>query len=150
MIVDKIEHLSLYEAVVPEFKQIAEFLKNNDVASFEEGSYEVCPGVKINISEYEPYATGDKWEVHRKYADLQIVLSGDEKMDCKSTTECEGGVYNEEDDFMFMDSVTDSITSIYALPGSFAYFAPHDAHRPGLKFKADKVKKAVVKIPYNK
>ena len=150
MIVDKIEHLKLYSAVIPEFDVIAEYLANNDVASFEEGSYEICPGVKINVSEYEPYAAGDKWEVHRKYADLQIVLCGDEKMDCKSTLECEGGEYNEEDDFMFMDSVTDSITSIYALPGSFAYFAPHDAHRPGLKYKADKVKKAVVKIPYNK
>ncbi len=150
MIVDKLEHLSLYESVVPEFKAVAEYLAKNDVASFEEGSYEVCTGIVINISEYEPYTEGDKWEVHRKYADLQIVLCGNEKMDCKSTLDCEGGVYNEEDDFMFMDSVTDNITSIYALPGSFAYFAPHDAHRPGLKWNSDKVKKAVVKIPCNK
>ncbi len=150
MIVDKIENLKLYAAVVPEFEAIAEFLKNNDLASFDEGSYEICPGVKVNISEYEPYAMGDKWEVHRKYADLQLVLAGNEKMDCKSTYDCCGGEYNEEDDFMFMDSTDDSITNIYAFPGSFAYFAPHDAHRPGLKWTASKVKKAVVKIPYNK
>ena len=150
MIVDKLEHLKLYSSVVPEFEDIAEYLANNDVASYEEGSYEICPGVKINISEYEPYAAGDKWEVHRKYADLQIVLCGDEKMDCKSTLDCEGGEYNEEDDYMFMDSKNDTLTNIYATTGMFAYFAPHDAHRPGLKWNAAKVKKAVVKIPYNK
>lgn len=150
MIIDKIEHLKLYTAVVPEFEAIADYLANNDITSYESGSYEIIPGVKLNISEYEPYAMGDKWEVHRKYADLQIVLCGNEKMDCKSTLECEGGEYNEEDDFMFMDSVTEDITSIYMTPGHFAYFAPHDAHRPGLKWSSATVKKAVVKIPYNK
>ncbi|MBQ7836936.1 MAG: YhcH/YjgK/YiaL family protein [Clostridia bacterium] len=150
MIVDKLCNLELYSSVVPEFTAVADFLRNNDIASFEEGSYEIVPGVKLNISEYEPYAIGDKWEVHRRYADLQMVLCGDEKMDCKSTLECVGGEYNEEDDYMFMDSDSEDITNIYMTPGHFAYFAPHDAHRPGLKWTGAKVKKAVVKIPYNK
>ena len=94
MIVDKLCNLELYSSVVPEFTAVADFLRNNDIASFEEGSYEIVPGVKLNISEYEPYAIGDKWEVHRRYADLQMVLCGDEKMDCKSTLECVGGEYN--------------------------------------------------------
>ena len=151
MIIDKIEHLRLYTSVVPEFEAIAEYLENNDLTAFDEGSYEICPGVKVNISEYEPYAEGDKWEVHHKYADLQIVLCGDEKMDCASTLDGIGiGEYSEEDDFLFIDKCEGSITSIYAKPGTFAYFAPHDGHRPGLKWNTDKVKKAVVKIPYNK
>ena len=151
MIVDKLVNLNLYTSVVPEFEAVAEFLKNNDLAAMEEGSYDVCPGVKCNVSEYEPYAAGDKWEVHRKYADLQIVVSGDEKMDCASTLDGVGvGPYSDEDDFLFIDSCGEGMTSIYALPGTFAYFAPHDAHRPGLRWKAEKVKKAVFKIPYNK
>jgi len=148
MIVDKIEHLHLYEAVVPEFKQIAEFLANNDVASFEEGSYQVCPGVKINISEYEPYAAGDKWEAHKRYADLQIVVAGDECMDGAALCDCAGpGEYFEEDDYMFYDKCEGSIATVKATAGTFAYFAPTDPHRPGIRYQADKVKKAVFKIP---
>lgn len=151
MIVDKIENLKLYTSVVPEFEAISKFLSENDLAAMELGSYEVCPGVMCNVQEYEPYAAGDKWEVHRKYADLQMVILGDEKMDCASTLDGVGiGEYSDEHDFLFIDSCGEGMTNIYALPGTFAYFAPHDAHRPGLKWKADKVKKAVIKIPYNK
>ena len=77
MIIDKIENLELYTAVVPEFAAIAKYLRETDLASLEEGSYEVCPGVKCNVSEYEPYAAGDKWEVHKKYADLHLILKSD-------------------------------------------------------------------------
>ena len=151
MIIDKIENLELYTAVVPEFAAIAKYLRETDLASLEEGSYEVCPGVKCNVSEYEPYAAGDKWEVHKKYADLHLVAVGGEKIDCACTLDGEGlGYYSEEDDFMFIDTCGDGITTTNLKPGTFVYCAPHDGHRPGLKWNTDKVKKAVFKIPYNK
>ena len=151
MIIDKIENLELYTAVVPEFAAIAKYLRETDLASLEEGSYEVCPGVKCNVSEYEPYAAGDKWEVHKKYADLHIVAAGGEKIDCACTLDGEGlGYYSEEDDFMFIDTCGEGITTTNLKPGTFVYCAPHDGHRPGLKWNTDKVKKAVFKIPYNK
>ena len=106
---------------------------------------------KCNVSEYEPYAAGDKWEVHKKYADLHIVAAGGEKIDCACTLDGEGlGYYSEEDDFMFIDTCGDGITTTNLKPGTFVYCAPHDGHRPGLKWNTDKVKKAVFKIPYNK
>ena len=58
-----------------------------------------------------------------------------------------GSGYNEEDDFELFDCCGGYYATIWATAGTFAYFAPCDAHRPGLHYKADSVKKAVFKIP---
>ncbi|MBQ8915148.1 MAG: YhcH/YjgK/YiaL family protein [Clostridia bacterium] len=149
MICDKLEMLKSYAQYNEKFSIVADFIENHDIASLAPGRYDLEGGVFLNVGEaYEPYAAGDKWEAHKRYADLQIVLEGDECMDSAALSDCTGaGEYFEEDDYMFYDKCEGSITKTYAYPGTFAYFAPTDPHRPGIRWQAAKVRKAVFKIP---
>ena len=148
MISDKITMLRSYVSFNEKFAIVADFLEKNDLEKLPEGRIDLEGGVFLNISEYEPYAMGDKWEAHKRYADLQIVVLGDECMDGAALCDCVGaGGYFEEDDYMFYDKCEGSITTVKAKAGTFAYFAPTDPHRPGIRCTSPRVKKAVFKIP---
>ena len=149
MICDKISMLRSYASYNEKLNIVADFLDKNDLCDLPSGRIELDGGVFLNMGEpYAPFAAGDKWEAHKRYADLQIVVEGDERMDAAALCDCTGaGEYHEQDDYMFYDKCDGSITTVCAYPGTFAYFAPSDPHRPGIKWHADTVKKAVFKIP---
>lgn len=148
MITDKIDLLRSYSAYNESFNVVADFLDKNPLDTLPMGRTDLEGGIFVNVSEYKPYAAGDKWEAHKKYADLQVVVCGDECMDGAALCDCVGaGEYFEDDDYMFYDKCTGSYATVKALAGTFAYFAPTDPHRPGIRYQSDKVKKAVFKIP---
>ncbi len=148
MITDKITNLGSYASYNEKFNTVVDFLEKNDLADLPCGRIDLEDGIFLNISEYTPYAAGDKWEAHKRYADLQVVVAGDECMDGAALADCIGaGEYHEEDDYMFYDKCVGSIATVKAVAGTFAYFAPTDPHRPGIKYTSDTVKKAVFKIP---
>jgi len=148
MITDKLSLLRSYASYNEKFNVVCDFLEKNDLESLPMGRTDLEDGIFVNVSEYEPYAAGDKWEAHKRYADLQVVVSGDECMDGAALCACIGaGEYHEEDDYMFYDKCIGSIATVKAVAGTFAYFAPTDPHRPGIRYTSDKVKKAVFKIP---
>ena len=66
MICDTIDNLRKYAGVDPRFNAIADFVERNDLAAIADGSYEVCDGVKVNISTYEPGSGGDFEAARRK------------------------------------------------------------------------------------
>ena len=81
MIIDKFENLPLYFSCLPGLDKAAEFLAGENIA---DGRHEI-DGEKIfaNVSSYEPKEfNGDmRFEAHKKYADLQAVLEGEERID---------------------------------------------------------------------
>lgn len=148
MIYDKNENLRKYAAVYPGLGVIADFLETHDLASLPLGRIDLSDGVFLNMQEYEPYPAPDKWEAHRKYADLHIMVEGDERMDGAPISDAVGGNgYSEEYDFELFDSCADTFATVYGTPGVFVWFGTEDAHRPGLRLNTPKVKKAVFKIP---
>lgn len=148
MICDKIENLKSYIPINAHFKTVCDFIESHDLAELPEGRIDLDGGVFVNISEYEPYPAPDKWEAHRRYADLQIVIKGDERMDGAASEMASGSAgYHEDDDYEIFDCCKGYYATVWATEGTFAYFAPCDAHRPGLHYKSDSVKKAVFKIP---
>jgi biofilm protein TabA len=89
-----------------------------------------------------------KWEAHKKYIDIQYVISGKEKMGKASIDKTTVLVpFDETKDIGFY-SASDSDAVYYeANPGVFLIFFPKNAHRPGIKIEGnDKDKKLVVKI----
>jgi len=91
-----------------------------------------------------------KWESHRKYIDLQYVISGAEKMEVMpiagaSVTE----PYNEAKDAAHY---TGNGKFYIATPAAFYLFFPADVHRPNILADGynGKVKKLVIKIRYLK
>jgi biofilm protein TabA len=89
-----------------------------------------------------------KAEVHKHYIDVQIVLSGEERIgfsyhiDAKSEQ-----LTTLDNDVMFFDAV-EKEQFIELRSGDFAVFYPNQVHRPLCNLTTpSKVKKAIIKIP---
>ena len=107
-------------------------------------------GIFVNISEYTTRLFEDsKWEAHKKYIDLQLVLDGVEKICVSDISKMESGEYNPDNDYLPCDGVAEVC---YVLDKSTGILLmPEDAHMPGIgvENKTSIVKKAVFKIPVN-
>ena len=89
----------------------------------------------------------EKFEGHRKYIDLQFVISGQEYMECTNIAECEAITeFDEENDYALY--VCNGLKlKMECKENNFAVFYPEDIHKPCVKLDASSsVKKIVVKI----
>jgi biofilm protein TabA len=89
-----------------------------------------------------------RFEAHRKYIDIQFLLSGTELMgwaplDAVTVTE----PYDAEKDILFGNVADDASAFTFFSAGQAIVLFPSDAHAPGLtKGKPRPVKKVVIKI----
>lgn len=123
------------------------FLKENDLKTVEVGKYPLENGVLVNVMEITT-KTEEKWEAHKKFLDIQIIISGKEKMGYGDVSAMNETVaYNPDKDVFFVDGAGGSYIDVFE--GEFVIFDVTDAHAPGLALdgEASQVKKAVVKIP---
>lgn len=132
------------------WKATFEFLKNTDLESLELGEYEILGrDVYAIVSEYLPKEAEDcRFESHKKYIDLQYLISGEEMMGVTATESLEVVVPYVED---IMFYTPEGVEAVYekAVPGKFFVFFPDDAHRPSMKSaEGVSVKKVVVKVLY--
>jgi biofilm protein TabA len=124
------------------------FLKSSDLKNLPVGKQELDgKDLFVTVSEY---LSKDKekarYESHKKYIDIQYVISGKEKMGLTTTENAEIAVpYNEEKDVAFYNF--EGGNYILATPSNFFVFFPEDVHRPSIKAEENEtVKKIVVKI----
>lgn len=101
------------------------------------------------VSEYPSKNESEaRFEAHRKYADIQYVISGLEQIGVTPLSNKKETVtpYDEKKDIEFL-TVTDS-TYHKATPGNFFIFFPSDIHKPGMKADSvqAQIKKIVVKV----
>ncbi len=146
MIYDKIENIDKY-AEIPEFAiKFIEGLSEN-IAT---GRYELGGENYANI---ECYTTKShdicKPEAHKKYIDIQLLLSGHELL---QFTGVEGlkisEEYDENRDIMFFKKPEYPLNTVMLVKGVFALLYPNEAHQPQMNFNgvSEQVKKVVVKI----
>ena len=91
--------------------------------------------------------TLSKNEAHRKFIDVQYVISGQEKMFASEISGLkESEIYDEEKDVVFYEQKCGCELTV--LENNFTVFFPEDAHMPGLNVKDSSsfVKKVVVKV----
>ena len=86
-----------------------------------------------------------KLETHRKYIDIQFVISGVDEMGWRPLPSCgkASTPYDAEKDAALFESAPDSWVAVG--PGAFAVFFPEDAHAP-LIGAGEPVRKLVVKV----
>lgn len=148
MIVDKLKNCEKYIAVHPDFevgfKSAVEFIS----CGKENGTYEITgKNVYASVSAYTTRTSG-KYEAHRKYIDIQIIVSGEEDIfiaDCDSLEATEK--YCDQKDFeLFDSSVRGTVVRLRA--GDFCVIYPGEAHMPCIAIDGNPadVKKIVVKI----
>ena len=149
MVIDKIENAQRYYSLHPEFKAVFEGLAQLTPES-EMKKYEI-DGEKafFSVSEYENMPVAEcGFEAHKKYIDIQFVISGHEHIDVTDAAALEvtedfvpGG-----DVAFYADSDKFSVADLGA--GDFVILFPGEAHRPLVAPDGKPVKtiKAVAKI----
>lgn len=126
------------------------FLKAHDLKSLEIRRYDIDGDtLYAPISEYLTKKEGEaRFEVHRKYIDIQYVIDGEENIGVAPLSQKKDVVtpYDEAKDIEFM-TVNDS-TYHRATPQNFFIFFPSEIHKPGMRTGNDStiVRKIVVKV----
>lgn len=150
MIIDNLDNFDMYCKLNNSFKIVKDFLSSNDLSGMECGRYEL-DGDKIFLSlqTYDTKLEKDCMpEAHRKYLDIQLVVSGQEKIGYVPLSTTSPSIpYDEKNDIEFLNGISEFLL---AKPGSFFVFYPQDAHTPSVAIsEPQKVKKAVFKIKLN-
>lgn len=147
MIFDKIENLKNY----PQISQAIKVFMGNAEENLPVGRVYLTSDKTCwaNVDEYVTKQYNDcKFEAHKKYIDIQFMISGEEKIETAFTDELAvSEPYDTERDVMFLKDTENKLV-LPMKKGYFALFYPTDAHKPQVAFsKPEKVKKVVVKIP---
>lgn len=150
MIIDKLENAACYLALHAGLERGFEFLKRAVEEWPKPGKYEI-DGEKLyaSVQEYETFPEqGRVFEGHKKYIDLQFIVSGKEVLEAIDISRAEETTpYDGTIDAAFY-APTDTAWRGVFMAGDFAILFPQDLHRPGLRTgnAAEAVKKIVVKI----
>jgi YhcH/YjgK/YiaL family protein len=147
MILDSLKNAHLYTNVSERIALGLKYLQETDLAALEPGKYEIDgTNVYAAISAYDSRTLEQgKFEAHKKYIDIQYIVSGSEKMYYSNIINMEEATeYNEVKDVLFYKGNGDALT---VNSGNFAIFFPEDVHMPNIAVDAPApVKKVVVKI----
>ncbi|WP_145492855.1 N-acetylneuraminate anomerase [Yersinia aleksiciae] len=95
-------------------------------------------------------AESKKAEMHRTYADVQLLISGIEGIEYSTLTPTEHlAAYHADDDYQLIAEIPDK-SLLCMLPGMFAVFLPGEPHKPGCKITGSgTIKKVVVKVHHS-
>lgn len=146
MITDNIINIEKYPNIS---ENVVKFL-NELNAQTNTGHYEIDEHTYANIDIYETKSIENcKFEAHKKYIDIQMLLAGEEKLDYMPVENLKiSEEYDSKKDVMFFENPTEKADTLQLKPFKFALIYPHEAHRPQMNtgHKPQKVKKVVVKI----
>lgn len=139
MITDNIKNLKNYNIVS---EKVLDFLMNLPADA---GHYEIDDKAFANIDIYNT-KQDCKFEAHKKYIDIQMLLEGSEELDYISVDDLKiSEAYDEKRDLMFFQNPNKTPDTLQLEPYKFALIYPHEAHRPQMG-NGQQVKKVVVKI----
>ena len=142
MILDDLKNAERYVSLHPGFAAAFAALRQPNLASLDSGKHAI-DGDRLAIiigRDGGRLRSGAILEAHRRYIDIQYVISGDEEMGWRPVPDCQNIThpYSEQREVTLFGD--DSISWFAVPPGKFALFFPEDAHAPlagtGLLHKA--------------
>jgi YhcH/YjgK/YiaL family protein len=147
MILDHLSNAGQYAHLHPRLAKAFEFLARPDLATMEAGKYPLDGDlIYAMVQDYESRPMEKIiWEAHRKYHDVQFVVTGEERMGWANIHRMtETTPFSAEKDVAFFAGKG----NYFALPqGFFIILAPQDVHAPGLALEQPApVRKVVVKV----
>jgi biofilm protein TabA len=125
------------------------FLKDSDLTGLAVKRYDIDgDNLYATVSEYtSKNEETANFEAHRKYIDIQYVISGKELINVAPLTSVKEVVtpYDSAKDIEFLTVI--KVVDYKASPSNFFIFFPGDVHRPGLKDGVNSpVRKVVIKV----
>jgi YhcH/YjgK/YiaL family protein len=148
LVIDNIKNASLYYGMGKEIESALRYIESTDLAHAEIGRYDIhgdaCYAL---VQEYETKSPGD-WEAHRKYTDVQFIVSGEELMGYADLDTMNGmEITHEYDEAKDVVKFKGEGDFLHCGPGTFAIFTPKDAHMPQIAVGDPQiVRKVVVKV----
>jgi YhcH/YjgK/YiaL family protein len=147
MVIDHIKNASLYYGLGKGIEAGLNYLNNTDFTAMAPGKYPIDgDAVFALVQIYDsklPEAC--KWEAHRRFIDIQFIAQGAELMGYAGLESLRvAKEYDAENDYLLLQGKG---SMLYCGSGTFAIFAPGDAHMPGVAADAPQaVKKVVIKV----
>ena len=134
-----------------QWRAAIDFLTKSDLMKLSAGRHEITTdGVFANVQEYETKAEA-KYECHRKYIDIQCVVSGEEHIYVANISKVSDPTaeYNAKNDIQFFN-IANEYTKVLADKDSYVVLFPHEVHKPCMNVdgKQSHIRKVVVKIPF--
>ncbi|MFI4911336.1 MAG: YhcH/YjgK/YiaL family protein [Sedimentisphaeraceae bacterium JB056] len=134
MIVDTVAN-DVFPELLPEpLAKAVDIAFNQDFSQLEDGEYQVDGDDLFYIVQRyktKPQSEG-KLETHRKYIDLQFMVSGSETIGYAPLNQMVADMdYDEQRDVIFFKE-SPTMTNIVMTPGMYAIFYPEDGHAPGM------------------
>ena len=148
MIYDTLENLSRYSGIAPEavnalLKTLPEFSADAPAGKTVLIEDKLFILVQHNVTRN---SCDGKIETHADFADLQMLVKGDELIGYADVSELETlEPYNKEGDYAFYAQCAGKTVLLPLKPGNFAIFFPGEGHMPGCG-NGTEVVKIVVKI----
>jgi YhcH/YjgK/YiaL family protein len=147
MIYDNIKRASLYYSLGERIAKALQYLEQTDFSNVEPGKYEIDGDnvfALVQASNTKPLSAC-KWEAHKKYIDIQFMVTGQEKMGFSESTKVFVlEEYNKDKDCIIYKGNGNYLT---ANEGHFALFFPSDIHMPSIAINIPKeIKKVVIKV----
>lgn len=131
MVIDKIKNAAKYYSLHPKFKAVFEELAAL-TADSEKTRYEIDgENAFFSVSEYENKSVSEcKFESHRKYIDIQYVVTGHEHIDVEDADGLEvTEPFSANGDIAFYAD-TEKFSTADLADGDFVILFPGEAHRP--------------------
>jgi len=146
MIFDKLDRHPRYFGLHKGLSAGFTYLSTHDFTAVEPGRIDLNGDALYAVVQmYTTRPVGEGiWESHRRYIDLQYLVSGRERFLFAPLEQMQTGIYVPEKDFL---PLTGSGSTLDLTSGFFVVFFPEDAHMPGLQLDMPElVKKVVIKI----
>ncbi len=150
MIVTDLRHIEQQAGMTRALQKAIEFLRLHDIQNLPDGRVEIDGDrVFALVQRYETImADAPKFECHRKYLDVQFIVSGEEVIgwapsERMTITEA----YEADKDICFGTVSAGKWTPVYLQAGELAVLWPDDGHAPKLASRVPSpVMKIVVKV----
>lgn len=147
MIYDNLENIQRYRGISKYLDLAVDFLAANDLRLLPLGRTEIMgEDVFANVMEAQAQEESiGKFEIHRKYMDIQIDIEGTEMIQIglgeAETLDC----FNEQTDFGTV-SCSGSASCVMG-PGRFIICMGEEPHKPGIVVSEERfLKKCVIKV----
>lgn len=146
MILDLLENIEGYASVNPNFAKAIEFLQKNNLQELPLGRNEICgDAVFANVVEVKSKSKDNaQIEIHRKYIDIHVPLSGNEVIGYTPLQELPYAEFVEADDAALYPVSLQARDYFNVKKGEFAIFFPQDGHAPAITDVP--LKKIIVKV----
>jgi len=148
MVIDTLENAALYYNLGPKFVKAFRYLTDTDFTQVAKGKYEIDgTDVIAIVNEYDTVpASGEQMEAHKKYIDVQYIVSGEELIGHDLLQgQSPSKAYDETSDYWLFGEAPSFFSKLEQ--GMFAIFFPTDLHMPNIRVKeATPVKKVVMKV----